>query len=487
MTALAWIVLALTAGPIGAAVFVVGFVHGESPCILCWAQRTGMVLIAVTGLFILRYGPRPRYVGLAVLLAAAGIYMGLRHSALHVARDIGQGFSGEIFGAHTNTWSLFIFWSAALVMGLLVLSLRDGALAARPRALTRFETFVGWLLLVTVAANAVQAFASTGPPPFVGQSDPVRFSFNPAHWVWSLEEWAPAPIALRGRYLVPHPSLDGVDADPAAGPFASLQALGPMTSEPPLHGLETPVSGLAYDAATDRFAVSTRHGVWMVSGDLSRLAGHVVVDPAFSVDLGAFGDTLFLDSRTVMAVSENKSYVVLRVDERADASATYRFFLVPGPFGEVTRGRFATVRARMMFVRAAAFDPVANAIVTVGLPNPRSPRLVVSTFDRGDLGLSQEFLPSVDPASGLALRAGHSIDDLYVTAATIHEGRLWALSAASSTLLTLDVNRRRVTGAWSLPGVRRPAGIAVRAGRLVIAAEDGAVVSVPLPADRAAP
>jgi disulfide bond formation protein DsbB len=316
----------------------------------------------------------------------------------------------------------------------------------------------------------------------VGQSDPVRFSFNPAHWVWSLGEWAPAPIGLRGRYLVPHPSLDGVNADPAAGPFASLPVLGPATAASSLPGLDGPVSGLAYDAATGRFAVSTRHGVWIVSGDLSRPVEHVVVDPTFSVDLGEFGDTAFLDSRTVMAVSENKSYVILREDAKADPSVTYRFFVVPGPFDEVTRGRFATVRAKMLFVRAAAFDPVVNAIITVGLPNLRSPRLVVSAFDRGDLALSQEFLPAVDPAPGLALRSGRSIDELYVTAATVHEGRLWALSAAYSTLVTIDVNTRRVTGAWAVPGLRRPAGVAVQAGRLVVAGEDGSVVSVPLPA-----
>ena len=42
-------VLALVVGPIGTAVFVLGFVQGDSPCILCWAQRTAMVLVAVTG------------------------------------------------------------------------------------------------------------------------------------------------------------------------------------------------------------------------------------------------------------------------------------------------------------------------------------------------------------------------------------------------------------------------------------------------------
>ena len=123
---LAFAVLALVVGPIGTAVFVLGFVQGDSPCILCWAQRTAMVLVAVAGLFILRYGPRPRYVGLAMLVATWGVYMGIRHSALHLARDIGQGFSLSILGAHTYTWSFFIFWATLVLVGGLVMALDDG-------------------------------------------------------------------------------------------------------------------------------------------------------------------------------------------------------------------------------------------------------------------------------------------------------------------------------------------------------------------------
>src|SRR5215212_78257 len=216
---LAFAVLALVVGPIGTAVFVLGFVQGDSPCILCWAQRTAMVLVAVTGLFILRYGPRPRYVGLAMLVATWGVYMGIRHAALHLARDIGQGFSLSILGAHTYTWSFFIFWITLVLVGALVLAIKDGAARRVLRALTPIENVTGWLLLVVVSANAVQAFASTGPPPYVGQSDPVRFSWNPAHWVWSLEEWSPVPIGWRGRFSVARPDPDGVSTDPAAGPI----------------------------------------------------------------------------------------------------------------------------------------------------------------------------------------------------------------------------------------------------------------------------
>ena len=63
ITALA--VLFLTVVPVGTAVFYLGFVRDDSPCVMCWEQRIGMILISLVGLFVLRYGPRPKYVGMA--------------------------------------------------------------------------------------------------------------------------------------------------------------------------------------------------------------------------------------------------------------------------------------------------------------------------------------------------------------------------------------------------------------------------------------
>src|SRR5512143_3504325 len=118
-TILALAVLALATVPVGVAVFVLGFIYGDSPCVMCWEQRIGMALVALIGLFILRFGPRPKYIGLSVLVGAWGVFMGLRHVGMHAARDIGQGFSTEILGAHTYTWSLFVFWVSVVPMAVL--------------------------------------------------------------------------------------------------------------------------------------------------------------------------------------------------------------------------------------------------------------------------------------------------------------------------------------------------------------------------------
>ncbi len=123
-TILACAVLALTVIPVGGAVFVLGFIRGDSPCVMCWEQRTAMVLIALIGLFVLRYGPRPKYIGLAVLVGAWGLHMGTRHASLHAMRDVGQGFSVEILGAHTYVWAAFIFMVCIVMMGVLLMSLK---------------------------------------------------------------------------------------------------------------------------------------------------------------------------------------------------------------------------------------------------------------------------------------------------------------------------------------------------------------------------
>jgi disulfide bond formation protein DsbB/DNA-binding beta-propeller fold protein YncE len=483
-TALSLAVLALSIVPIGGAVFVLGFMFGDSPCVMCWEQRIGMTIVALLGVFILRYGPRPKYVGLAVLVSVWGMFMGLRHMSLHAARDIGQGFSIEVLGAHTYTWSLFIFAVCVVTMGVMLLALREADPAGAPRTLRPLDRVAVYVFLIVVAANVVQAFASTGPPPYLGQSDPIRFSFSPSHWVWSTEEWSPAPVSLRGRWGAEKPDLAAVRADPAGSPLANLTPLPVVERRSlgvPLRGTPT---DLAYDAVTDRFLVTTQQGVYILDGSLGRVVRHTIVDPGFAVDLDAFAGAAFLDPTTVVAVSQNKSYVVLREHDGADAGRNFRFFLESfDQFDQVSRSRLGTVRARLMYTMSAAYDPETESLYTVTVPNSKTHRLVVSRFDRRDLTLSAEFMPALQADSGLALAAeSRSLDELYVSAATVAGGRLYALSAAYGTLLAIDPIRQTVVAAYVIPGLSRPTGLAQRGDNLYVVCEDGALLVVGAPA-----
>jgi disulfide bond formation protein DsbB len=472
---LALAVLALAVIPIGIAVFYLGFVHGDSPCVMCWEQRVGMALVALVGLFVLRYGPKPKYIGLGVLIAIWGVFMGIRHTGMHAARDVGQGFSAEILGAHTYTWALLIYWVCAATMGLLLMLTRKEDIEDRPRPLGLLGTLAAVVFLVVMAGNIVQAFASTGPPPFMGQSDPVRFSFSPKHWVWSLEEWSPAPVSLRGRWAIDKPSLDGLPHDPAKGPIADtavLPAARELRLGVPLSGTPT---DLAYDPATSQFLITTEHGVYLTDETLAKLNRHAVVDAGFAVDLGRFAGAAFVDGGMVLAVGENKSFVVLEPSDKADADANFRFFLESSDrFDEKARSRFGTVRARMMYVMSAAYDPATKSVYTVTVPNNKVKTLVVSRFGP-DRVLSEEFSPTLGADAGLALTGKRSLGEFYVTGATIAGGTMHAISAAFNTLLTIDLQTRSVTAARAIPGLDGPVGLAAKGDELYILGESGRV------------
>jgi disulfide bond formation protein DsbB len=481
-TVLAWAVIALTAGPVGAAL-VLGLLFGESPCILCWAQRTSMVLMALTGIFVLRYGPRPRYLGTAVLLGAWGLFMALRHSALHLARDVGQGFAGSFFGAHTYAWSWVIHWVVLAVLAVLLLLLRDDSVEEGVREPGRVGRFAMGLFLVVVAGTALQAFVTTGPPPFMGQADPLRFSWNPRRWVWMATDELHGPISLRGSWTIPVPDPSSVEAetDPVLGPLADLSTLPVLAWERVGPSLDGRLTDLARDPATGRFlAVTSHHGAYLLDPGLSTVVHRVLLDPHFAVELEALAGAAFLGD-TLAVGTINKSYVLLRPDPATDEDYEWRHFLdTSGGITELRRSRFATVRARQMYVSSLAYDAEAQELLTVSVPSPRHQRMVVSRFDRRDLMLASEF--HVRPGPGLALAApGRSLAEYVVTGAVVVDRRLYAISPAYSTLLVIDLVSQTVMGAYGVPGIEDPVGLAAREGELLIAQADGRIAVVSRP------
>jgi len=481
-TVLAGIVIVLIVVPVGGAVWL-GIILGEAPCILCWAQRASMALVALVGLFVIRYGPRPRYIGMVVLLGAWGVFMSLRHSSLHLARDVGQGFAAPFFGVHTYVWAGFIHWVVLGVVGALLLFLREEAPGFEPRDPGRLGRLAIWLFLLVVGANALQAFVTTGPPPFMGQSDPVRFSLNPRHWVWRYGDELGGSMSLRGAWAVPRPdpAAGDVDADPANGPLASLPVLDVerrLSITAPLDGRLT---GLAHDSATDRFlAITDHHGVYVLDGTLARAEHSVVLDHQYSIDLTPLAGATFVGD-TLAVMSTNKSYVLLRPDPAADPDREWRHFRqTDGSVTELLRSRFSTERARMMFALALAYDPEADELITVTVPSPRHQSLVVSRFAREDRLLSSEFEPRL--AAGLALSdPSRSLADYVVTGSVAADGMLYALSAAYSTLLVIDLRTKLVAAAYAVPGIERPVGLAARGSELLVAQADGRIAVITRP------
>jgi hypothetical protein len=480
---LTWVVIILTAGPVGGAVWL-GIVQGESPCILCWAQRTSMVLIALVGLFVLRYGPRPRYLGMAILLGAWGVFMALRHSALHLARDVGQGFAAPIFGVHTYVWSWVIHWIALGVIGVLLLLMREGFTDWASQSLGRLGRFAFGLFLVVVGANALQAITTTGPPPFIGQADPVRFSLNPRRWTWSMEELR-GRMSVRGAWTIPEPEIAQIDADYADGPLANLPVLPIERWE----SLGVRVDGNLTDFVSSPhplspspqsfLAITDRFGIYLLDSTFSRVLHHVVLDHQFAIDLTPLAGAALMGD-TMAIVATNKSYVLLQPDPQANPDTAWRRFLATdGRVTELRRSRFATVRARQQYVLSLAYDPAADELITVSVPSPRHPRLVVSRFARSDFLLSSEFEPQI--SADLTLIADRSLAEYVVSGAAVADGMLYAISAAYSTLLVIDLTERTIRAAYAVPGLERPVGLALRGSDLIVAQHNGRLARVPRP------
>jgi hypothetical protein len=101
-------------------------------------------------------------------------------------------------------------------------------------------------------------------------------------------------------------------------------------------------------------------------------------------------------------------------------------------------------------------------------------QLVVSRFDTAGMTLSEEFVPAIASGATFAPReGGPGLEKLYVTAATVAEGKLYALSAAHATLFTIDLTSRAVVDARTVSGLMRPVGMAIRNGRFYVVSADG--------------
>ena len=258
----------------------------------------GMVVVGVAGILILRYGLKARYIAAVLFGAAYGLFMTLRHSTGIVWRDVGMGFGGDIFGAHTYTWGILVYWIVVLAMGFFMLFAKDKVIAqdisrtdTRIKPLSKYSTFVIALSLIVVLSNAVQALISAGVPPFSGKGDPERISLNNT---WTMGVWKrlQRPFSFTGAnvveipFIASEPEEKSVKFNPNAseGAFVEVKsAIGVKNSFPlpfEAKGIfgKGAASGLAYDAKTDSFGISnTAGGVYFTDANF-KVTDYAIVD-----------------------------------------------------------------------------------------------------------------------------------------------------------------------------------------------------------------
>ncbi|QCD45807.1 disulfide bond formation protein B [Campylobacter rectus] len=198
-------IIALVALPVGIACLALGFGMGDSPCVMCWAERITMIAISLIALFILRYGLRPGYVAALLLMACWGMFNGFIHYSLDGTfggyLDIKQGFGLEILGAHTQLWVIVVDFCVIAFLAVIFLCSKNLGEIMKKSASGEYGEFLRYLplgkianliFIVIIAANCAQAFIVSGPPPYLGSSTPARLSLDPAKWFWEKDHWQSA-------------------------------------------------------------------------------------------------------------------------------------------------------------------------------------------------------------------------------------------------------------------------------------------------------
>ena len=198
-------IIALVALPVGIACLALGFGMGDSPCVMCWAERITMIAISLIALFILRYGLRPGYVAALLLMACWGMFNGFIHYSLDGTfggyLDIKQGFGLEILGAHTQLWVIVVDFCVIAFLAVIFLCSKNLGEIMKKSARGEYGEFLQYLplgkianliFIVIIAANCAQAFIVSGPPPYLGSSTPARLSLDPAKWFWEKDHWQSA-------------------------------------------------------------------------------------------------------------------------------------------------------------------------------------------------------------------------------------------------------------------------------------------------------
>lgn len=501
--AVATAALLVMALPVGLATFWLGFFKGESPCTLCGYERFGMVLIAALALFILRYGPRRKYIVSLVLAAFFFLYTTVRHWSIHMQDDALQGLAEPVFGVYTYTWGVFVFWIiiAAAGVGLLWIGKNDrlaSQFAEREKVvkpLSRYSYIVSIVVLVVMMGNSLQFLLINGPPPFAGQGQPPRTTLDitetSQHWTMStlgritdpnVHPFTPPMVHLPGVHEDSDAPLDqGPDDGPIQELDGELELLGTTELGFAATGLfdDGNAAGIAYDADSELFGiVSSAGGVYYVADDFETVLSSAVFDRVNGYSVEYTTDATFFGPESLVGTGWNKTvYGTERMDDGdIDGAKEWKEFretsgdLSP-VFGSKDRHRLNTARAKSAFTSSLAMDEQTGLYSVVSVPSPSVPDLVVSQFGDDHMLSREDVLVAGDDVD---LGNPGDLADYYPIGSDIVDGTMYLLSRTYQTLLLVDMDRVEVTGAWALPELGDYHGIAVTDDSVhILSHEDG--------------
>ncbi|WP_121021804.1 disulfide bond formation protein B [Helicobacter vulpis] len=522
-------IIGIVSLPVGIGNLVLGFIYGDSPCIQCWAERQSMVYVGLAGLFVLRYGLKPKYLAILLLVVAGGLYQSFYHYGNHALEDVGQGFALSILGLHTQFWAHVVFWAVVLVLGGLLLFApsfeilaQEGGYAGSRRAYRDLSKANTWAFLIVggiAITNMVQAFISTGPFPYLGQGDPIRFSWHLKENVWSTQNWKHMgfPRAWGKRIIEPPILADDKhawDRDYHNAPLQIHKTL-PLQSQksnslalnapisdllflnaPSTPPISTPSNPLAMRVVSDgctpapkvsnfyfspdtfagdnallknTFLIGTqKEGFYVVNKNLDQILAHFVLDKYYSATIENFVGVNMVGN-VIRVMGQNKSSADVRYNPKSGDNFA-QFLQGADRFEELGRNRLRTSRASAHYVLSARSDGVRTYMLSV--PNARYKDLILVGMLDQDLGL--DFERAVQATQNTPLKPQRSLGEFYITGLALYQGKLLALSKAFNTLLVIDPASAQILDAYGLPSqIHNPSALALVDDALVVVGYEG--------------
>lgn len=476
-------VLLVLAIPVGIANFYLGYIIGEGPCTLCWWERMGMVVVGVAGILVLRYGLKARYIAAILFSAAYGLFMTIRHSSFSVYRDVGMGFGGDIFGAHTYTWGILVYWVVVVAMGIFMLFAKDSAIASdicrkdtKVKDLSLYSKFVIGLSFVVVLSNAVQAFIQAGYPPYSGKGSPERISLNNT-WTTAVWQRLQKPFSFVGSNVVEAPFIAAentkisikFNTNPKDGAFAELKPALQVKNTTALKFktkgfLDKGVaSGLAYNPKDDSFAISnTEGGVYFMDSNFQS-THYAVIDKPNGRNIQKAVASTFVDDMLVTTGYNKTIFAVRKVDSsKIDKYKEWNSFRETSGGLEMPwyrdRPALLTIRAKKQYVLTLSKDKDSEFMYMISVPNDKVKNQILIKVSSKDRLLSGESVIS----SGLALKENRDIKDYYITAGDIINGKFLGYSANYNTLLVIDLQTAKIVDAYEMPNLGNISGMAIK-------------------------
>jgi disulfide bond formation protein DsbB len=455
--------IGIIALPVGIANIVFGYMLGDSPCTSCWALRITMIVIALSALFIVRYGLKLKYVGMMLIAAAYGLWNAFWHLGIYAQLDMGQGQALMIFNIHTQMWAGIVMWSVIVFFALILLftapslqELVEEMKNKQYRKLSKLNGIAFIVFMVIVTSNAFQAFVAVGPPPFTGPDSPARFTLNPKYISWgSLLPNVFSEPSWRGPMGVSDPDLS---ISPAKEfDFSNSFADSPLKINKTLNiefkkeiglDLNGPINAIRFDESSNKFALATEDwGLYLSDKNLESIERHFVLDHLyFPVVLNFVGVDFMGDDIKVMGY--NKAYITVKADDNADEVAGFAdFYEGADKFTKVDRSMFQTVRAKTSYINSFVADEKYSYAVSV--PNNLNQSFILIKQSNADGMLSAELTPEI--GYGVTLKKDRELGELYTTALAHKDGKLYAASKNFNTIVVINTATDKIIDTYSFP------------------------------------